>query len=103
MRNSNNTDMRNEYDFSGGVRGKHYKAYRKGHAIYINKDNGSTSVQYFTQEDGSVMLDPDTAINVPNGIDNLLEKKANIWFYRYGSKKKAQKIKNSELFLGQFY
>ena len=59
IRNSKNTDMRNEYDFSGGVRGKHYKAYRKGHTIYINKDNGSTSVQYFTQEDGSVMLDPD--------------------------------------------
>ena len=41
IRNSKNTDMRNEYDFSGGVRGKHYKAYRKGHTIYINKDNGS--------------------------------------------------------------
>ena len=24
----NKNDMREEYDFSGGVRGKHYKAYR---------------------------------------------------------------------------
>ena len=66
MRNSNNTDMRNEYDFSGGVRGKHYKAYRNGHAIYINKNNGLTSVQYFTQEDGSVMLDPDVKVHFTN-------------------------------------
>ena len=66
MRNSNNADMRNEYDFSGGVRGKHYKAYRNGHAIYINKNNGLTSVQYFTQEDGSVMLDPDVKVHFTN-------------------------------------
>jgi hypothetical protein len=66
MRNSNNTDMRDEYDFSGGVRGKHYKAYRKKHAVYINKADGSTSVQYFTQEDGSVMLDPDIKAYFPN-------------------------------------
>ena len=26
---SDDNDMREEYDFSGGVRGKHYKAYRK--------------------------------------------------------------------------
>jgi len=36
--NSNNANMRDEYDFSGGVRGKHYKAYRKEHTVYINKD-----------------------------------------------------------------
>ncbi len=66
MRNSNNSDMKDEYDFSGGVRGKHYKAYRKGHIVYINKDDGSTSVQYFTQEDGSVMLDPDVKVHFPD-------------------------------------
>ncbi len=26
----NTDDMRPDYDFSGGVRGKHYKAYQKG-------------------------------------------------------------------------
>ncbi len=64
--NSNNTNMRDEYDFSGGVRGKHYKAYRKEHTVYINKVDGSTSVQYFTQEDGSVMLDPDIKAYFPD-------------------------------------
>ena len=56
---SNNNDMREEYDFSGGVRGKHYKAYRNGHTVRIHKEDGTTAVQYFTQEDGAVMLDPD--------------------------------------------
>jgi hypothetical protein len=64
--NSNESDMRDEYDFSGGVRGKHYKAYRMGHTVYVNKDDGSTAVQYFTQEDGSVMLDPDVKIHFPD-------------------------------------
>jgi len=31
--------MKNEYDFLGGVKGKHYKKYRKGHTIIINKDD----------------------------------------------------------------
>lgn len=29
--------MRPEYDFSGGVRGKHYRAYRRGTAIVPSK------------------------------------------------------------------
>ena len=66
MRNSNNSDMRDEYDVSGGVRGKHYKAYRKGHTVIVHKDDGSASVQYFTQEDGSVMLDPDVKVYFPD-------------------------------------
>ena len=65
-RDSNDSDIRDEYDFSGGVRGKHYKAYRKGHTVIVQKDDGSTSVQYFTQEDGSVMLDPDVKIHFPD-------------------------------------
>ncbi len=63
---SNNTDMRDEYNFSGGVRGKHYRQYRKGHSVHINNEDGSTSVQYFTQEDGSVMLDPDIKVYFPD-------------------------------------
>ena len=66
MRNSNNSDMRDEYDFSEGVRRKHYKEYRKGHTVIVHKDDGSASVQYFTQEDGSVMLDPDVKVHFPD-------------------------------------
>lgn len=51
--------MRQEYDFRTGVRGKHYKAYRKGHAVKIHKSNGSVLVQHFALEEGAIMLDPD--------------------------------------------
>jgi len=63
---SDDNDMREEYDFSGGVRGKHYKAYRKGHTVHIHRSDGTTLVQYFTQEDGTVMLDPDIKVHFPD-------------------------------------
>ena len=58
--------MRKEYDFSGGVRGKHFKAYRQGRTVKIAKNDGSVEVHYFTQEDGAVMLDPDIKKHFPN-------------------------------------
>lgn len=58
--------MRDEYDFSKGVRGKHHKAYRKGHTVVINKDDGTQSIQYVKEADGAVMLDPDLKIHFPN-------------------------------------
>jgi hypothetical protein len=33
--------MLSEYDFSEGVRGKHYQAYRKGHTVKIHQPDGS--------------------------------------------------------------
>ncbi|MBN1902216.1 hypothetical protein JW926_12905 [Candidatus Sumerlaeota bacterium] len=54
--------MRPEYDFSkmtGGVRGKYYKDYRKGHTVKIHKSDGTTTVQFFKLEEGSVMIEPD--------------------------------------------
>ena len=56
---------RDEYDFSKGVRGKHYKPYREGHSV-STKNDGTTTVQYFTQEDGAVMLDPDIKVHFPD-------------------------------------
>jgi hypothetical protein len=34
-------DMLPEYDFSEGIRGKHYQAYRKGHTVKIYQSDGS--------------------------------------------------------------
>ena len=59
-------EMRAEYDFSDGVRGKHYQAYRQGHSVKIEKGDGSTEVHYFTPADGSIMLDPDVKQHFPN-------------------------------------
>ena len=58
-------EMRAEYDFSGAVRGKHYRAYRAGHTVHIHKATGATEVHYFTQDDGAVMLDPDVKAHFP--------------------------------------
>lgn len=52
-------EMLPEYDFSGGVRGKHADKYQRGHTVRILKTDGTTVVQHFTLEDGAVMLAPD--------------------------------------------
>lgn len=54
-------EMLPEYDFTGkkGVRGKYHSAYRQGHEVRIHKADGSTVVQYFSLQDGAVMLEPD--------------------------------------------
>ena len=63
---SNDEDMLPEYDFTGGVRGKHYQAYRQGHRVTIHQDDGTTIVQQFTLEDGAIMLDPDVREYFPD-------------------------------------
>ena len=35
-------EMLPEYDFRGGVRGKHARAYRQGHTIKVHHANGTT-------------------------------------------------------------
>ncbi len=59
-------DMLPEYDFSGGVRGKHYQAYREGHTVKIDQSDGTVTVQYFTLEEGTVMLEPDVREYFPD-------------------------------------
>jgi hypothetical protein len=47
------------YDFSGGVRGKHYEAYHRGHTVRIRRADGTTLVQHFHLSEGAVILAPD--------------------------------------------
>jgi len=58
--------MRAEYDFTGGVRGKHYKALRNGYTVKIHQADGTTVVQHYKIEDGAVMLDPDVREYFPD-------------------------------------
>jgi len=46
-----NDEMRPEYDFRGGVRGKHAKAYRKGYTVTIHQPDGSAVVQELKPEE----------------------------------------------------
>lgn len=57
-----------EYDFSGkkGVRGKYHHAYQQGHVVRIHQEDGSVTTQYFTLEDGAVLLAPDVREYFPD-------------------------------------
>ena len=59
-------EMRQEYDFSQGIRGKHYEAYRAGHLVRVRRSDGSVEERHFTLEDGAVMLDPDLKVQFPD-------------------------------------
>lgn len=79
MKNNSNKpkkveEMRAEYDFSEGTRGKHAAAYQVGHTITIHKKDGTTIVQNFTLEDGAVMLAPDVREYFPDAesVNNAL-------------------------------
>ena len=61
-------DMRAEYDFSGkqGTRGKYYQAYQAGHTVHVHHEDGTISTQYFTLEEGAVLLAPDVRAYFPD-------------------------------------
>ncbi len=58
--------MRPEYDFRNGVRGKHFKAYQRGHTVTIYKTDGTTEVRHYKLEEGAVLLEPDVQEYFPD-------------------------------------
>ena len=59
-------EMLSEYDFSGGVRGKHHQAYRRGYQVTIHKMDGTTEVRDFVLPEGAVVLAPDVCAYFPD-------------------------------------
>lgn len=59
-------EMRPEYDFRGGVRGKHAKAMQAGYTITIHQDDGTTTVQTVEPRQGTVILEPDVLAYFPD-------------------------------------
>jgi len=59
-------DMRAEYDFTGGVRGKYYKAMQAGYTITVHKADGSTVVKEVKPQMGAVVLEPDVQSYFPD-------------------------------------
>lgn len=59
-------EMRPEYDFRGGVRGKHVKAMHAGYTITIHQDDGTTTVQTVKPCQGTVILEPDVLAYFPD-------------------------------------
>jgi hypothetical protein len=56
---SGNDEMRPEYDFSGGTRGKHYRAMQSGYTITVHREDGTTVTKEVKPREGTVLLDPD--------------------------------------------
>ena len=52
-------EMRAEYDFSKGERGKFYRPLDKGYTVRIHQDDGTTVVNHYTLAEGTVLLAPD--------------------------------------------
>jgi hypothetical protein len=46
-------DMRREYDFKGGVRGKYYRAMRSGYTITIHRADGTTVIKQVRPKKGA--------------------------------------------------
>ena len=55
-----------EYDFSGGVRGKHYQAYRAGHVVKVHHRDGSTEERHVAARSGTVELASDVQAYFPD-------------------------------------
>ena len=47
--------MRAEYDFKGGVRGKHYRAMQSGYTITIHRADGTSLVKEVKLVEGAVI------------------------------------------------
>lgn len=52
-------DMLTEYDFAGGVRGKHASAYRQGIVVTVKKADGTLEERLYALPEGAIVLDPD--------------------------------------------
>jgi hypothetical protein len=59
-------NMRAEYDFKGGVRGKHYRAMQDGYTITIHKADGTTITKDVMPKEGAVVLAPDIRAYFPD-------------------------------------
>lgn|GEM_PF-550026 len=53
------SEMRPEYDFKGGVRGKHAKACLAGYTVRVTQPDGSVVERRHPPEEGAVILEPD--------------------------------------------
>ncbi|KAF0107274.1 MAG: hypothetical protein FD146_1752 [Anaerolineaceae bacterium] len=58
--------MRPEYDFTGGTRGKHYRAMQAGYKIAIYQADGTTVVKEMPPAQGVVVLEPDVRAFFPD-------------------------------------
>ncbi len=61
-------EMLPEYDFSNGVRGKHYRQMQRGHTITIFNPDGTTTIKHVKPDKDAVYLEPDVKRYFPNSV-----------------------------------
>ncbi len=59
-------DTHPEYDFSGGVRGKHFREMHQGYRVTIHDEDGSVTFKEYAPDEGWVALDPDVRRYFPD-------------------------------------
>lgn len=59
-------NMRAEYDFTGGVRGKHHRAMQDGYTITIHKADGTIITKDVMPKEGVVVIEPDIRAYFPD-------------------------------------
>jgi len=55
-----------EYDFSHGVRGKHFNDMRQGYSVTVHNADGTQTVKEFNPVAGMIILDPDVQKYFPD-------------------------------------
>ncbi len=58
--------MRAEYDFTSGVRGKHYRAMQAGYTVTIHKADGTTVTKNMMPKEDAVVIEPDIQAYFPD-------------------------------------
>jgi hypothetical protein len=62
----NDSTIRREYDFTGGVRGKHFKALQAGYTVTIHKADGSKIIKEIKPSKEVISLEPDVQMYFPD-------------------------------------
>jgi hypothetical protein len=63
---TNGDIMPDEYNFAGGIRGKHYRAMQAGYTITIHQSDGTAVVKEVKPQEGAVVLAPDVREYFPD-------------------------------------
>jgi hypothetical protein len=63
---NDNDEILPEYDFSGGIRGKHFRDFQQGYTVTIHHADGSTTTKEYRPEPGIIHLEPDVQAYFPD-------------------------------------
>jgi hypothetical protein len=66
MKTTETDNLLPEYDFSKAERGKHYRPLHKGYTVHVHKKDGTTVVNHYKLEKGTVLLEPDVRAYFPD-------------------------------------